>query len=137
MLKPNLHLPGYLRRWHLIPKNRWFNIYLHCFEGSDSDRALHNHPWWSWSILLKGELTENYKHSLWENHSLHRHIWRLRPYYRSRTWWHQIFLKDETKPAWTLFITGPKTQKWGFEYPTLHTFMPYEVFKREVGDYDS
>ncbi len=48
----------YLNRWHLIPKNRWFNIYLHHFLRSDDDRALHDHPWWNASILLTGEYTE-------------------------------------------------------------------------------
>lgn len=133
-MKPSLHLPGYLKRWHLIPKNRWFNIYLHCFEGSDSDRALHNHPWWSFSFLLKGQLSENYKTSLWDHVVLHRTILKFWPYYRSRTHWHQMFLDSET--AWTIFITGPKRQRWGFEYPGEFRFMPYEDFKNQFGDYE-
>jgi len=128
-MKPRLYLPGYLKRWHLIPKNRWFNIYLHRFEGNDDDRALHNHPWWSVSFLLKGALTENYKTGMWADPVQHRVIKLFTPYYRSRTHWHQMFLGTEGKPAWTLFITGKKTQDWGFEYPNKHEFTPYREFK--------
>src|SRR5580704_9904819 len=48
----------YMRRWWVIPRNRIFNIYLHHFLRSDDDRALHDHPSWNVSILLKGEYTE-------------------------------------------------------------------------------
>lgn len=44
----------YLRRWYIIPRNRWFNMYLHHFVQSDDPRALHDHPWWSCSIILRG-----------------------------------------------------------------------------------
>jgi hypothetical protein len=44
----------YIRRWWVIPRNRWFNVYLHQFLRSDDDRALHDHPWANCSILLRG-----------------------------------------------------------------------------------
>jgi hypothetical protein len=44
----------YLNRWFLVPRNRWFNVYLHQFLRDDDDRALHDHPWWSVSIVLRG-----------------------------------------------------------------------------------
>ena len=52
--------PGspYMRRWYVIPRNRWFNIYLHNIVRSDDNRALHDHPWWNLSILLKGSYRE-------------------------------------------------------------------------------
>ena len=49
----------YLRRWFIIPRNRWFNIYLHQFLRSDDDRALHDHPWVNLSILLTGRYMEH------------------------------------------------------------------------------
>lgn len=50
----------YLLRWYIIPKNRFFNIYLHKFCRSDDDRALHNHPWaWNLSIIIKGSYIEH------------------------------------------------------------------------------
>lgn len=99
----------YLSRWYLIPKNRWFNVYLHKFEGSDDDRALHDHPWWSCSFLLKGHIIEEL-----ETH--YRTILGFWPYLRSPTMLHRIELVSE-EPAWTLFITGPKVRDWGFDDP--------------------
>ena len=53
---PNAIIGGpenpYLLRWWLIPRNRWFNVYLHQFKRSDDDRALHDHPWINASIVL-------------------------------------------------------------------------------------
>lgn len=48
----------YLSRWHILPRNPWFNIYLHKFVHGDDDRALHDHPWRSWSLLLSGRYRE-------------------------------------------------------------------------------
>jgi hypothetical protein len=44
----------YMLRWWVIPRNRWFNIYLHRFLHDDEDRALHDHPWVSCSYILWG-----------------------------------------------------------------------------------
>lgn len=49
----------YLLRWWVIPRNRWFNIYLHVFMRSDDAEALHDHPWWNISFLLDGTYTEH------------------------------------------------------------------------------
>src|SRR3546814_20880058 len=49
----------YLRRWYIIPRNRWFNVYLHEFLRDDDDRALHDHPWVNLSILLRGQYVEH------------------------------------------------------------------------------
>ncbi len=44
MRKPDFTVIGqgteevpYLQRWWVIPRNRWFNIYLHKFQHSDDD----------------------------------------------------------------------------------------------------
>ena len=49
----------YLTRWHLIPRNRWFNLYLHKFVHGDDERALHDHPWPSASLILEGRYIEH------------------------------------------------------------------------------
>ena len=56
----------YLWRWHVIPRNRWFNIYLHKFAHGDDDRALHDHPWRSWSLLLDGRYREHTSEWMYE-----------------------------------------------------------------------
>lgn len=105
----------YLRRWHLIRRNRWFNLYLHQFLRSDDDRALHDHPWWNASILLRGYYLE---------HLVDRVRLRWAPCIVVR--WrgavaHSIELLPDAssaaRPVWTLFLTGPKYREWGFHCP--------------------
>lgn len=100
----------YLLRWYLIPRNRFFNIYLHKFLRSDDDRALHDHPWWSVSFLLKGQYWE------WTaaTNGLRRELFKaFAVIFRSANHAHRVELVDN-QPAWTLFVTGPKTREWGF-----------------------
>ncbi len=47
----------YLRRWWLIPRNPVFNLYVHHFLRSDDDRALHDHPWPSVSVILAAAIS--------------------------------------------------------------------------------
>lgn len=112
--KPNRNIgPGYLHRYHLIPKNKWLNIYLHCFHRSDYDRALHDHPWNSLSFMLKGDLSELYMPSLdYPDVVRRRSVKRFMPYYRPATFSHRIILNSDC--AWTLFITGRVIRPWGF-----------------------
>ena len=110
----------YLTRWHIIPRNKWFNIYLHKFVGSDDDRALHDHPWWSVSFKLWGdqliELAEDERGFDEDGNlfyiDLYRYIHPLWPYFRSATQMHRMILEGDS--AWTLFITGPRVRDWGF-----------------------
>lgn len=131
----------YLLRWHVIPKNPFFNIYLHKFLRSDDDRALHDHPWASCSIILKGgycEFLPNNRVARREPRDfifrrasqahrvvLYRGFVPLIPPKVAR----QFMTPDLADriinpvqvcvniPAWTLFITGPKTREWGFHCP--------------------
>ena len=96
----------YLHRWYLIPKNKYFNIYLHKFYRSDDDRALHDHPWFSVSILLKGELLEHQ----WGDRV--RYVSRWIPVFRTAKFAHRVEVVKG--PIWTIFITGPRLRTWGF-----------------------
>lgn len=109
MRAPDKIIDGdYLWRWYLIPRNRFFNIYLHRFGRSDYDRALHDHPWASVSLLLKGEMIEHSFKGI-------KHIYRFLPVFRSAKFAHRLELVKG--PVWTLFITGPKQRSWGFYCP--------------------
>lgn len=109
MREPNKKIGGdYLWRWYIIPRNRFLNIYLHRFGRSDDDRALHDHPWFSVSVLLKGEFLE---HSFKSK----RHIPQFIPVFRTAKFAHRLELVRG--PAWTLFITGPRIRSWGFYCP--------------------
>lgn len=99
----------YLKRWHLIPRNKFFNIYLHKICKNDYDRALHDHPWYNMSILLAGQYREILKHS-------RRHFASGCFAIRAADHAHRLELIDG-EPCWTLFITGPKIRSWGFLCP--------------------
>jgi hypothetical protein len=104
----------YLARWWLIPRNRWCNVYLHHFLRSDDPRALHDHPWWNISLVLRGGYLE------YMNKGARRYIPRYRGpgaiVFRRATTAHRIEL-FAGRPAWSLFITGPRVRDWGFHCP--------------------
>jgi len=104
----------YLLRWYVIPRNRFFNIYLHHILKSDDERALHDHPWWSVSFKLKGPLEEVYL----DTHGFYqaRAIPTLWPVFRSSTFAHRLILEGGAT-AWTIFVTGPRLRSWGFLCP--------------------
>lgn len=121
--KPKHIGAGYLLRWHLIPRNRFFNIYLHKFVGNDDERALHDHPWWSFSIKLCGRMMEYFKPSdldMFCNRfygiDMTRRRFVKRFTVRSPEFAHRLELVGN-KPAWTIFITGPVNREWGFHCP--------------------
>jgi hypothetical protein len=113
----------YLLRWYVIPRNRFFNIYLHKFLRDDDDRALHDHPWANCSFILSG--------GYWEHQpgGLVRKRTPFRFYFRRATQAHRIELFYEdmllatgeitgvSQACWSLFITGPKVREWGFHCP--------------------
>lgn len=115
----------YLRRWWLIPRNRWFNIYLHHFLRSDDDRALHDHPWRNLSILLIGSYREHTASGVVKLRKPWRPwaFWRLTG--RTATAAHRVELIDG-RPVWTLFLTGRTVRTWGFHCP--RGWVPWREF---------
>jgi hypothetical protein len=103
----------YLIRWHLIPRNRVFNIYIHYFLRSDDDRALHDHPWWNASYLMQGSYTE---HTIAAGGVEHRHI-RTEGAIKCRSGAAAHRIELHNGPCWTVFITGPVYRRWGFHCP--------------------
>lgn len=108
----------YLRRWWIIPRNRFFNIYLHEIIRSDDDRALHDHPWINLSILIDGGYFE---HTIAAG-GIHRRIWRGAGAWKFRLPGaaHRLELAMGSAVemrAISLFITGPNVRSWGFHCP--------------------
>lgn len=104
----------YMNRWFVIPRNRFFNIYLHQFMRSDDDRALHDHPWANCSILLDGTYTE---HTIAAGGINRREVLRagsIRFRWSGRIA-HRVELHEG--PCWSLFLTGPRYRSWGFHCP--------------------
>ena len=130
---PDLKVGGqenpYMLRWHIIPRNPIFNIYLHKFLRDDDDRALHDHPWPSVSYIIEGGYIEHldkgrkrlwYKGAVIFRRASHRHrIELLRDLTLPRP-----FGKSDypVKPAWTIFITGFRIREWGFWCPSSTGF---------------
>lgn len=112
----------YLLRWFVIPRNSFLNIYLHKFKRSDDDRALHDHPWWFASLILKGEYLEHRddgttRHRKAGSLALRRPntLHRVELLQEVRDFGH--FTMNREAPTWTLIITGPKIREWGFKCP--------------------
>ena len=108
----------YMKRWWIIPRNKFFNIYLHNMLHDDDDRAAHDHPWWSLSLCLDGHIRERQLvgkgedgHQYFQINEINKGDWK----WRSSSYAHILQLPKG--PAWTLFITGPKMFEWGFHCP--------------------
>lgn len=130
---PNVLIPGigptYMRRWWKIKRNAFFNVYYHHVLRSDEDAALHDHPWWNFSIVLEG----GYHEHLIAEGGVNSKTWypagsvRFRP---RGTFAHRLELETELgdmseqgnivreeRPVKTIFITGPVLRRWGFHHP--------------------
>jgi hypothetical protein len=123
----------YMHRWWMIPRNRFFNIYLHRIMRSDDDRALHDHPSWNVSILLSGGYVEallvDPKDPCSDVEYRHKSVGKV--IFRSATTPHRLILPMSAgdpfrkmtplagfpQHCWTLFIMGPRIREWGFSCP--------------------
>lgn len=135
---PDLVIVGehgpYMKRWYLTPWSGWGrgntrlwakairllpNIYLHHFVHDDPDRALHDHPWASLSIILTGGYREMFR----GGRLLERSAGSITC--RGASTAHRVILyRDDAgggfqrlRPAWTLFFTLSKIRDWGFWCP--------------------
>lgn len=105
----------YLLRWWVIPRNKYFNVYLHLFLRSDDDRAHHDHPWlFNLSYILQNRYLE------W---TIKRGGVGVAKQYdagnvrlRLGAAPHRIELLPG-ESCLTLFVTGPVTRDWGFCCP--------------------
>ncbi len=119
--KPLLIDKDYMERWFIIPRNRFFNIYFHRFFGSDAPTP-HDHPWISLGVILEGEYLEHMtkKGAGWNSeigdypstyeYVVMRRTGELTLRFPSSLHWVEI-----DKPVYTLFITGPRVRRWGFQ----------------------
>ena len=108
----------YLERWWIVPRNGWCNVYLHRFNRSDDDRALHDHPWASTSFIINGRYIEHTPEG-----AFHRQAGDVVS--RAADALHRVELWPG-ESATTLFITGPKVRDWGFQCP--QGWVPWQVF---------
>jgi len=103
----------YLERYYLFGAFGW-HAYLHRFVDSDPDRGLHDHPWSrAVSLVLTGGYDELRSAHGEPRRAEARFVapWRLN-FLRGEDF-HRVVLRDG-RPAWTLFIHGPRVKGWGF-----------------------
>lgn len=137
MRTPYRHIPGYMERYWILPYKRFVPIAarLHHILRSDDDRAFHDHPWPYLTIILRGGYTE--VRPVYDTDGIYlgeSRQWRGAGtvLFRSAKSWHRLEV-PEGETAWTLFITGPKRQRWGFMVAPEQ-----KVYWRQfLGDYDS
>lgn len=99
----------YMLHWWWIPRNRFFNIYIHKMIRDDEDLALHDHPWSSLSLMVQGSLREHYlkpNSSYLRKRDLHGGKWVWRP----ATFAHHFQILPSDELPITIFITGPCIQ---------------------------
>lgn len=96
----------YLRRWWVIPRNPWVNIYLHDIRKSDDDRAFHDHPWQNASFLIEGSYIEHVPGTCFVRNAGDYVT-------RAPSYLHRLEVAPG-ESAISLFITGPKVREWGF-----------------------
>jgi len=110
----------YMLRWITMPRAKLLpNAYIHLFKNDDDDRALHDHPRASMSLILDGVYREVYAQNGFDPRDKEQHSVRMiragDVVFRSAKFSHRIELVTPT--ALTLFMLGPKTRDWGFWCP--------------------
>jgi hypothetical protein len=130
---PSRLVGSHMLRWHLIPRNRFFNIYLHCILRSDWDRYLHDHPWWNISIPLNSyceiKPREGWFTPFTEGQDPCYYVERRAfvPILRPPVSPHRIVID---RAVWSLFITGPVQRAWGFY--TEKGWVHHSVYDKEA-----
>lgn len=121
---PALVLEGYLWRWHLVPRNKLFNVYLHVFIGGD-EKIHHDHPWSSLSVKLWGKLHDHVLFHYWVGPTATSYV-RRQSFITCRPKTHKHFVTLHSKFAITLFFTGPLQDdgEWFF-YPANGDKVPF------------
>jgi hypothetical protein len=102
---------------------------LHRFLRGDEDRELHNHPWkWAFSVILTGGYREERmvdgKITTYKVMPGSINIIKANDFHRVD------LLQDD---CWTLFVTGPKAQSWGFLHRITREFTPWRDFIAKKG----
>lgn len=127
----------YLYRWHLVPRNKFANVYLHLQVESDPERPLHDHPWDNTSVILAGGYDE-----VWDRmpgkfgKEVTPDIRKLRTgdtVFRRAEEAHRLILPPEFPYTITLFTTGKYRRRWGFWFPGKGWVHSDEVIEEKNG----
>jgi hypothetical protein len=100
-----LGLPAcpYVIRWRV--ETRLGSVRVHHWLAADDSRALHDHPWWFFTVMLRGGYTDRSRQG---DEVLRAGSVRFRPALHR----HTVIPGD--RGAWTFLVTGPSVRAWGF-----------------------
>jgi hypothetical protein len=130
----------YLERYYLFggpsEEGEWadssLQVCVHRFCRSDEDGALHNHPWeQSVSFILAGGYIEERRVGDQVETRLHQ------PFdfnLISANDFHRVDLIEDD--CWTIFVSGKKTQSWGFWDRNTKIFKSWREFIGELRGVD-
>lgn len=103
----------YLERYYLVGAFGW-HVYIHRFVDSDPDRGLHDHPWGrALSLVLAGGYEELRPRRGDLDDPVSRFVAPGRLNLLRGEDFHRVVLRAG-RPAWTLFLHGPRVKGWGF-----------------------
>lgn len=104
----------YMRRWLL--RHPWGNVRLHNIRRSDSDRALHDHPFDFVSLILWGAYVEHRPATADPCGPTFERRYRMGQLNRCVAEQpHRLELREG--PVWTLVFCQKKRRDWGFHSP--------------------
>jgi hypothetical protein len=95
----------YFKIWAIISK-RLGSIRLHNWLGDDDHRHMHTHPYWFVTFVLRGGYDDVTETGV---ERVRAFTWR----YRAANHLHSV--QNVIPNSWTLLITGPAIQRWGFK----------------------
>lgn len=112
----------YMDRWiiYFIGTLRLHKIY--CPDHSRNGE-LHNHPWWFVTFPLRGYVEITRAEGAWASRAHYVEPYRF--HYRPLDYQHRIVALEGNRPTWTIVLTGPRAQKWGF-FDGFGNFTPHD-----------
>lgn len=112
-------------RWHIFKWRGW-QLSIHKWLRSDSDRALHDHKADNLSIILNSGYFETFFHpdadptrtpvprSAYPYGYVQKFRWPLVPYFRKAETPHRVTLPSDNRPVWTIWLRWPAKRRWGY-----------------------
>ncbi len=106
-----------------------WRLCLHRFHRGDEDPEMHNHPWWCASLVLVGGYREERLRADGAVVAFDRRPGTVNVIERDA--FHRVDLVGGE--CWTLFLSAPASQPWGFVHRTARVFIPWREFIRQKG----
>lgn len=139
----NLAGDAYLARFLIFDTGpQGIRLFLHHFVRGDEDREVHNHPWkWAYSLILAGRYTEERLNGSPLDGTGDPRTVSFQTYKAGAVnvlkpnTFHRVHLPSG--PAWSLILTGPIVQSWGFYDRATSVYTDAKEFLKRKGFEDT